>query len=212
MKRVMSLDASSTTIGIAIIDYDDSSMSLEHKEYYKPPKKGNLFERLAAVRKHIQDKIDEFNPDSTSMEDIVLFMGSGPKCPICKKPTGGGSTAKTITTLAVLNRTVGLAIYDKTGKPPYLYNAMRIRHAIKPDKALPPKEEIPNVVANILGFKWDFKMKKSKGKMVPADENFDMADAIACGVCHVYMDRAGKADQLQIKKKKKRKKKKTKKS
>lgn len=202
----MSLDASSTTIGISIIDYDDSSINLHHKEYYKPPKKGNLFERLAAVRQFIQDKIDEFNPDDTAMEDIVLFMGSGPKCPVCKKPTGGGSTAKTITTLAVLNRTVGLAIYDKTGKAPYLYNAMRIRHAIKLDKTLPPKEEIPNVVATILGFTFDFKMRKSKGKLIPSEENFDMADAIACGICHVYMDRAGKADELQIKKKRKKKK------
>jgi Holliday junction resolvasome RuvABC endonuclease subunit len=207
MKRVLSLDASSTTIGIAIIDYNDSSMILQLQEYYKPPKKGNLFERLAAVRQFIQDKIDEFEPNDVAMEDIVLFMGSGPKCPICKKPTGGGSTAKTITTLAILNRTVGLAIYDKMNKAPYLYNAMRIRHAIKLDKTLPPKEEIPNVVATILGFKFDFKMKKSKGKLVPSEENYDMADAIACGICHVYMDREGKADQLQVKKKKKRKKK-----
>jgi Holliday junction resolvasome RuvABC endonuclease subunit len=203
----MSLDASSTTIGVAIIDYDDSSMDLHHKEYYKPPKKGNLFERLAAVRQFIQDKIDEFKPDATAMEDILLFMGHGSKCPVCKRPLGGASTAKTITTLAVLNRTVGLAIFDKMNKAPYLYNAMRIRHAIKPDKTLPPKEEIPNVVANILGFTFDFKMRKSKGKMIPSEENYDIADAIACGICHVYMDRAGKADQLQIKKKKKRKKK-----
>jgi len=195
MKRVLSLDASSTTIGLAIIDYDDQSMTLVHKEYYKPPKKGNLFERLSAVRIFIQDKVDEFKPDCTSMEDIVLFMKF--------------STAKTITTLAILNRTVGLAIYDKIKKPPYLYNALRIRHAIKPTKALPPKEDIPDVVANILNFDFDFKMRRSKGKQIRAEENYDIADAIACGICHVYMDRKGIADELQIKKKKKKTKKKT---
>jgi Holliday junction resolvasome RuvABC endonuclease subunit len=194
MKRLMSLDISSTTIGLAIIDYDDNEAQLFHKEYYKPTKKGNLFERLSSVQQYIKDKIKEFNPDCFSMEDIVLFMGNK-------------STAQTITTLAVLNRIIGLTIYNNTNKIPYLYNAMRIRHAIKIGKILPPKEDIPELVSKILKFKFDFKMRKSKGKMIPAEENYDVADAIACGICHVYMDRSDKADALQVKKKKKRKKK-----
>lgn len=202
MKRVMGLDASSTTIGLCILDYDDDIISLVHVEFVKPSKKGNLFERLSKVRQYIHDKIDEFNPDEGAIEDIILFMG-GKKCPLCKKPMGGATTAKTITTLAVLNRTVGLAIMDKLNKHPYLYNAMRIRHAIKEDKALPAKEEIPELVAKILNI--DFPYKLNRNKKI-AQENGDMADAIAVGICHVYMDRLGKSDELQIPKKKTRKK------
>ena len=192
MKRVLSFDASSTTIGVCVLSYDDDTISLDYIDYYKPPKKGNIFERLAQVRQYIESKIDEFDPDDVSIEDIVLFMK-------------GNSTAKTITTLAVLNRTVGLAIFNKMDKPPYLYNVMRIRHAIKEDKALPSKQDIPELVAKILSIDFPYILNK-KGNL--AEENEDMADAVACGLCHAYMDRAGKADQLQITKKKKKKRKK----
>lgn len=198
MKRIMGIDASTATIGLCIVDYCDHTAKLKHQEYYKPPTKGNLFERLAAVRVYIQEKIDEFNPDDLAIEDIALFMKL--------------STARTITTLAVLNRTVGLAIYDKTNKPPYLYNALRIRHAIKLDKNLPPKEDIPELVAKVLKFKFPYEYKKTRdGSKKLKEEIFDMADAIAVALCHIKMDRAGVADDLQIKKKKKRAKKKAKK-
>ena len=115
------------------------------------------------------------------------------------------SSANTITTLAVINRIIGLTVFDKLNKPPYLYNAMRIRHAIKKGKDLPSKQDIPDLVADILNIKFPY-VKNRNGDN--AKENEDMADAIACGICHIYMDRKGKADQLQIKKKKKRKRKK----
>lgn len=201
MKRVLGLDASSTTIGIAIIDYDDSQISLHDCFYYKPPKKGNIFERLSKVRNYIQELIDTYNPDDVSLEDIVLHMK-------------GHSTAKTITTLAVLNRTVGTAVFDKHGKAPYLYNVMRIRHAIKTSKKLPAKEDIPELVAHHLGPSFVFLTDK-KGKVIKKkngdykEENYDIADGIACALCHIFKDREGVADQLQVKKKKTRKKKKT---
>ena len=200
MKRILGLDASSKTIGIAIIDYDDNQLSLHDCFYYKPPQKGNIFERMSKVRIYIQKLIDTYKPDDVSLEDIVLHMK-------------GHSTAKTITTLAVLNRTVGTAVFDKHGKAPYLYNVMRIRHAIKNNKDLPPKEEIPNLVADHLGLSFPY-LTNSKGEVVKKkngdfkEENFDIADGIACALCHVFKDREGVADQLQVKKKKKRKKKK----
>lgn len=192
----MGFDASSTTIGICVVDYCKSSAKLKHLEYYKPPKKGGLFERLSAVRDLINSKIDEFNPDACAIEDIVLFMS-------------GASTAKTITTLAVLNRTVGLAIYDKMKSPPYLYNAMKIRHAIKLDKKLPSKEEIPELVAKLLKFKFPYEyIRKRDGSSELKKENYDMADAVAVAYCHIKIDREGKIDEVQNKKKSRKKKKK----
>ncbi|KKN74471.1 hypothetical protein LCGC14_0389880 [marine sediment metagenome] len=187
----MALDASSTTIGICLLSYDDKKITLDYVSYYKPPKKGNIFERLDVVRKYIQTKIDELKPDAVTIEDIVLFMKNK-------------SSANTITTLAVVNRVIGLTVFDKIGKAPYLYNVMRVRHAIKKGKDLPSKQDVPELVADILDVKFPY-VKKNE-KMVK--ENEDMADAIAVGICHIYMDRAGKADQLQIKKKKKKVKKK----
>lgn len=207
----MGLDASSKTIGLCIIDYNNKSSKLIHQEYYKPPKKGNLFERLAQVSSFIEEKMNEFGPDCCAIEDILLHMG-GKKCPVCKRSMGGASTAKTITTLAVFNRTVGLTIFNEFEKPPYLYNAMRIRHAIKKDKKLPSKEDMPELVSDILKFSFPYEYKKKRdGSTELREENFDMADAIAVALCHIKMDREGKADELQKKKKRKKRKKRKKK-
>ena len=191
-KKVMGLDISSTTIGICLLSYDDKKIALDHVSFYKPPKQGNMLEKLAIIRKYINDKIDELKPDTIAIEDIVLFMK-------------GKSSATTVTTLAIVNRMIGLTAFDKLNKLPYIYNVMRIRHAIKIGKALPPKEDIPELVANILGIKFPY-VKNRNGD--PAKENEDMADSIAVALCHIYMDRKGLADELQIKKKKKRKRKK----
>ena len=187
----MGLDASTTTIGLCLLSYDDNTITLDNLIYYKPPKNGNIFERLAETRKYICDKISEWKPDCVTIEDIVLFMPNS-------------TSANTVVTLAVLNRVIGLAVFDNLNQPPYLYNAMRVRHAIKDGKVLPSKQEIPELIAKILNISFPY-IKNKKG--INIKENEDMADAVACGICHIYMDRDSKADQLQIKKKKKRKKK-----
>lgn len=191
-KKVMGLDISSTTIGICLLSYDDKKITLDHVSYYKPPKKGNILERLATIRKYINDKVDELKPDVVSIEDIVLFMK-------------GKSSAVTITTLAIVNRMIGLAVFDKLNKLPYIYNVMRIRHAIKIGKVLPSKEDVPELVANILNTKFPY-VKNRKGEN--SKENEDMADSIAVALCHIYKERDGTADEIQIKKKKKKSKKK----
>ena len=171
IKRIMGVDASTSTIGICIVTYDNKrnpKMELDHVEYYKPTKKGNIFERLSSVRKFIFEKIDELEPDEIALEEIVLFMQNK-------------STAKTITSLASLNRTVGVAILDKTGSSPFMYNVMKIRHAIK-DGQLPKKEDIPNRIEKILETKFPFVLNRD-GKI--AKENYDMSDAVACAICHI---------------------------
>jgi len=167
--RVLSLDASTSTIGLAVFDYTNfSDKKLIHHEFYKPPQDGDIFERLAQVREYIYSKLDGYQPDNVALEDIILFMK-------------GHSTAITVSSLAVLNRTVGLAVYNNLGKSPELLNVLKIRHAIKTSKILPPKEDIPLLVAHHLkiDFPWIFK----KGK--PIVENYDMADAMAVGLAYI---------------------------
>jgi len=182
----MGLDASSATIGLCLLKYDDKKIELEHVEFYKPPKKGDIFERLQQVRQYIFGKISELEPDEAALEEILLWMGGGKRCPVCKQKMGRQSTAKTITTLTALNRTVGLAVLDNLGKSPYLYNVMSIRHKIKKDKKIPKKEEVPERVAEILGIDFPYKLNKRNNL---AKENEDMADAIAVALCHIFVER-----------------------
>ena len=171
-KLIMGLDASTSTIGLTILKYQDGYLSLDHIEYYKPPKKGNLFEKLAAVRQYIIDKLIEFQPDYTALEDIILFIP-------------GKSSAITITSLAQLNRTVGLAIYNQTGKPPELLDVNRIRRAIKLEKKQPKKPQIPETIEKHLDIKFPYvyiTRGKNKGKI--AEESYDEADS--CAVALAY--------------------------
>jgi Holliday junction resolvasome RuvABC endonuclease subunit len=186
-KRVLGFDASTTTIGVAVLDEIDGYVSLVHLEHFKPPKDGNIFEILAIVRKFIIEKIQQFSPTDVVLEDIILFMK-------------GHSTAKTISSLAVLNRTVGLAIYNQFGKSPELLNVMKIRHALKITKTLPSKEEMPDLVASILGIKFPYIINK-KGKYIA--ENYDRADAISVALAFLKItQKIEQAKPLNIKKSK----------
>lgn len=170
LKRLIGLDASTSTIGLSVIDYDtsDGYVNLYHVEYFKPSKKGNIFERLSGVREFIIKKIREFKPNEVVLEDIILFMK-------------GHSTAKTISSLSILNRTVGLAAYD-TGYIPTLLNVMSIRHKIKDGKKMPSKAEVPELVAKILKITFPYVLDKKGNHAI---ENEDMADAVAVGLAFI---------------------------
>ena len=194
--RVLSLDASSTTIGIAVIEYDDGYVaSLVHQEYYKPNKKVDVLEMLLETRTYILGLVKEHKVNEVAIEDYVKSMH-------------GASNANTIQLLAILNMTLRLTILDNTGIRVQPYNVMKIRHAIKFEKILPKKEDIPELVAKHLGieFPWYYKInRKTKLQEVRA-ESYDVADAIAVGLAHVKILSSG-VKQAAKKKSKKRAKK-----
>lgn len=191
-KIVMGLDASTTTIGLSILSYEDGyiDVTLQHVEHFKPPKKGDIFQRLAVTRKFIFDRLEKFKPDDVVLEDIILFMK-------------GHSTAKTISSLAILNRTVGLSVYDKFGQSPHLLNVMKIRHAIKDGTKLPGKEEMPELVAKILNIKFPFILNK-KGAI--AVENYDRADSIAVALAFIEISKRVEQKASVVSKKRRSKK------
>ncbi len=171
MPRVLGLDASTNTIGICILDFTlEGDLILVASSYYKPPKKGHPIERLALTKLAIEKIIEQYNPDHIALEDIILFMK-------------GKSTAKTTTSLAALNRTVGLAVYDKTNKPPTLLNVMTIRHTIK-EKDLPEKDKIPELVSKKLNINFPWMLNKN-GKVIP--ENYDVADGMAVALAYACL-------------------------
>jgi len=189
----MGIDASTTTIGISVLAFDDDNIELRHKEYFKPPKKGNIFERLYKVREYIWEKLEELNPDEVALEDIILFMR-------------GKSTAHTTTILSALNRVVGITIYEWHGKPPYLYPVDFIRKTIKLEDSVPQKEEIPDLVASILDMEYPYFLNRIGNVAV---ENYDIADSIAVALCYIKIEQGGLSHEIPkpIKKKGKKKRK-----
>jgi Holliday junction resolvasome RuvABC endonuclease subunit len=186
-RRVLGFDASTTTIGVAVLDEIDGYVTLVHLEHFKPPKKGDIFQRLSKVREFVAQTLKLFQPTDVALEDIILFMK-------------GHSTAKTTSSLAVLNRTVGLTVYNEFGKSPELLNVMKIRHTLKIGKKLPPKEDIPELVAQTLGIKFPYLMNKV-GKI--AVENYDRADAIAVALAFIKLRKQVEAAVVKAHKKQK---------
>jgi len=168
--KILGLDISSSTIGVSLIEQNDKNLKLKllHYEYYKPPKEGSIFERLSAIKSYILEILSKHKPDEVVIEDYIQFMS-------------GGSGAKTIQLLAIINRTVGLTVYEKIGKVPHLLGVPTIRKLIKPEgyEGKVGKEEVPEIVAEILGIKFPWEYNKKARAII---ENYDIADGIAVGI------------------------------
>ena len=176
MRIVMGLDISTTTIGIAVVkEEDDGKIKLVHYEYYKPEKKhGQLF-MLARAQMYITDLLWDHDVTEVAIEEYVKFMK-------------GNSTAKTVIPLAILNTAIQLSIWTADARlKPRVMNVLAIRHAIKPTKRLPKKEEMPDIVAKRLGIKfpWEMKVNRRTKKEERREENWDVADAIAVALAHI---------------------------
>ncbi len=163
----LGFDVSSKTIGWSVLKIEDNNISFVKCGYIKPTDKGNILDQLFETSKIIQQLIEETKPQHIFIENIIQFMK-------------GKSTAKTIIKLTSYNRMIGLLSYNYLGHSPELYNVLSIRHGIKLDKKLPPKEDIPSLVGKHLNinFPYEYILKgKYKGKI--KEESFDAADAVA---------------------------------
>lgn len=195
-KIIMGLDCSTSTMGLSIIEErDDGYLVFKHVEHYCPIKKDtHILDTLKWVKEYIVSKLKEFSPDEVVIEEYIKFMK-------------GQSSSDSTISLAVLNRTICLAIYEFTGKKPWILNVNTIRAALKPKNYhLPrvPKEEILPVVCSILGIEWDWLIGK-KGKVL--EENYDRSDSIACAIGLSYGLKSGKIKSdngMKIKKSKKK--------
>lgn len=169
--RYLGLDVSSTTIGISLIEYKNKKFSLIECEYYKPSKKDSLFESLHKTKEHLIKILKDYKPDVVVIEDIAEHFQQNQ------------SSSKTIVKLATYNRTVGLTVYEELKKEPVMINVNTARSIIRPKgyRGRLAKEDVPEVVAAILGceFPWQF---KKNGKI--ADESYDMADSLAVALAH----------------------------
>lgn len=168
MVTVLGLDCSTTTVGWGFIDFDiiDDGYKINKIEtgWFKPTKKGSLFDKFSFVQDKILELCKQFNPDKIAIEDILKVMPSR-------------SSAGTIITLAVANRNIGMTCYRFLGnKDPNYFPVITIRHTLKIDGVVPSKQEVPDFLSKILNFDFPYEFNK-KNKL--KEENFDKADGLA---------------------------------
>ncbi len=181
MTIIAGFDISSTTTGWCILKIEDNNIAYLDSGYFKPLKKGTIFERLDHSRKEVDKILNKYKPDKVAIEDIISFMK-------------GASTAKTIITLSLFNRLVGMTAFNYLGKSPELFNVMTIRHGLKLNKQLPKKEDMPELAAHHLGITFPYYYGKG-GKI--KSESYDVADAWSVAIYYA------KLLTQQVKKKKK---------
>lgn len=177
IKTVLGFDASSTTIGFCVLSIDDTDGYIAYKTcgYLKPLKEGSIISRIVDTRNAIQDIIDLYQPDYIGIEEIIQYMQ-------------GKSTAQTIITLTTFNRMICLLCYDYLQREPELFNVMSIRHGLKIGKDLPPKEDMPELVAQHLDITFPYELiTKGKNKGKPKVENNDKADATAVALYYAFV-------------------------
>lgn len=175
MGIVLGLDASTTTVGIAVISYDNEyKPTLIYSNYYKPNKEDGIINMLIETRSYIKNIANKYSIDEFVIEDYVRFMK-------------GKSSASTVIPLAILNTTLRLMILDDFHISPEALNVLKIRHALKLDKKLPTKDDMPDLVAHHLGidYPWLYKYNKRKKIDVIMDESYDIADAIAVALAFI---------------------------
>ena len=173
----MGLDISTTTIGIAVLDFDSEGKATPILiDFYKPikhtieDKNQDFLYTLSTAKRHILNLIREYQPDHIAVEDYIRFL------------KGRSSSATTIP-LGILNRTICLSIYEQYSQTPlHICNVMSIRTRIKKDcsrQDLPPKEEIPELLEKLLNITIPRPMQKTRKGEKIATTHFDMTDAVA---------------------------------
>lgn len=174
--RVLGLDASTTTVGISVIEYDGYDIKLIYSGYHKPNKKNGILNMLVTTRNYILSIATKYSIDEFIIEDYIRFMK-------------GNSSSSTIIPLAILNMTLRLMAIDILNIQPQSLNVLKIRHALKFTKTLPKKEDMPELVANHLNitYPWIYKINKKTKNQEIADVSYDVADAIAVALAFVKL-------------------------
>ena len=173
-QTILGLDCSSTTIGWALLSVENKVIKIEKYGNIKPPKKDScsLVERLDVVQKEIEQLCIDLNPDHIVIEDILKFMADK-------------TSADTIITLAVFNRSIALQVYRTTNKLPLFLLPISIRSRLRNFLGLESKidkEQIPQILQDYFGkefFRIAGYKKRGKFKGQPIIEVYDESDACA---------------------------------
>lgn len=165
--KVLGLDISSATIGWALLNADDTGLTLDEYGYITPPKssKGTLTFRVSETFDKISGLLDEKSPEIVAIESYA------------NKFPAGRSTARTIIVLSVFNEVVSMAALRSLGKDPVRYPVATIRSKLSKlsGKKISSKEECFDFICDYFP---NFETRLNRSGNI-AKECFDEADAIA---------------------------------
>lgn len=202
MDFYISFDVSSKTIGYASFVINSKIEKLKIA-YFSPEKKGTEFARLMSLKNDISRilKVIKLDPFFSKSEKINISIEQSPLFIPHK------STAATIVKLNIYTRIVGLTILEELGIEPKFIPVQTIRatlkklakSAVKIEKGDVPKT-LETIVSNMNNEPWNFPYIKDKqnqtclvkrGKKIGnyIEQNYDMADALAVGLTHVYKNK-----------------------
>lgn len=175
MKKLLSLDISSSTIGWALFHYDDNSAKLVSYGHIKPMSKdkanGSLPKRLDDANNKLIDLLNINDIEEVAVEDYA------------KRFSKGKSQANTIIMLAVFNEISCLSAYKKTGMEPLRYPVATIRKCVGDlfgVKIVSKDDIFPEIVKNCTHFNTVINKVGNVKK-----ECGDEADAIAVGIATI---------------------------
>lgn len=177
--RVLGFDCSSKTVGWGLVRRDDGGcLALDAHGHIRPlPSKHDLMLRLSDLYDRVTRLCRRLDPHVIAVEDIALFM------------KGGGSTAKTITTLAVFNRVVALAAYRHAGVLRF-YPVQSVRKLVRQSagrRRVIGKDEMPSMIRSHLEPRFSDVEKRGGG---PAEQTFDEADGVAVAWACIHEEEA----------------------
>lgn len=177
MKTVLGLDISSSTIGWAILKYDDDSIILDSYGHISPPKssKGTLTYRVSETYDEMFNFLLDKSPDIVAIEAYA------------NKFSSGRSTARTIIVLSVFNEVVSMASYKALGIEPQKYPVATIRASLRKmgDPSVSSKEDAFTFVGDYFS---NFLVRKNRNGNI-AKQSYDEADAIAVALTHIFKER-----------------------
>jgi Holliday junction resolvasome RuvABC endonuclease subunit len=174
--RILGFDCSSKTVGWGLVRKDEGRLSLDAHGHIRPlPSKHHLMLRLSQLYDNVAQLCRRLDPQLIAVEDIALFM------------KGRGSTAKTITTLAVFNRVVALAAFRYAGALRF-YPVQSVRKLVRQAvgrKETIGKDEMPAVIRVHLEPRFSDVEKRGGGA---AEQTLDEADGVAVAWACAYDD------------------------
>jgi Holliday junction resolvasome RuvABC endonuclease subunit len=179
MKKVLGLDISSSTIGWAVIEFDEKQILLSEYGHIKPPKssKGSLAARVSYAYDEMIDFLRDKSPEIVAIEAYA------------NKFPAGRSTARTIIVLSVFNEVMAMASIKGLDHEPKRYAVMTVRSCMSglAGHKISSKEECFEFIQKYFPA---FKIRLNRvGKI--AKECYDEADAIAVAATCVIKERHG---------------------
>lgn len=176
MKKILSFDISSSTIGWSLLGHNNDEIRLIEYGYIKPMKKnkGTMSSRLNDTFLKIKNLVSDLSPDDIAVEDYV------------KRFTKNKSSANTIIILSTFNEVTCLACYQALGKDVYRYPVSTVRSHVGKlfEEKMVSKDDIYSA---ILDRALIFKISLNRINN-PRKENEDIADSIAVGLTHVIKE------------------------